>query len=415
MAIIRRYSDYPDARNSYLDYDPLIIVYSKLCYNLFIKNQSLSLEELKNLPDDEYEAVAQGFKEYHYKELISELEGYAELEGIETKKSKNKQWPQNNIELRDQSLKLSLRLLNARSYSVEITNGAHNEILYVVGTREGLERYRSLDDLAKVDKNQDIVVRECINILQEYDNTEILFEHLLRLATSQNSQVALYLDNKFKLRDSRKLKPILEILLEHPSIDQVRESPITLRWLGEGNVGNGNSTDEDNGSNGDYKSELSSKKVSSIESPIEHSSIQTIAKSASVCENEKKFLEESQNNFQLQTKQNSSQQKFSNHETDAIFATECIEDSSIKSHVTSGLTPLPLPQKNTDIAPVDALQQSRIEDQVPELANFATFDCEWHKENQDIYCFCLTDNAGQTEHFISTDLVETDSFSWLQF
>ena len=47
---------------------------------------------------------------------------------------------------------------------------------------------------------------------------------------------------------------------------------------------------------------------------------------------------------------------------------------------------------------IDALQQqSRIEDQVPELANFATFDCEWHKENQDIYCFCLTDTACQTE------------------
>lgn len=37
--------------------------------------------------------------------------------------------------------------------------------LYVVGTSEGLERYRSLDDVGKVDKNQDIVIRECINIL----------------------------------------------------------------------------------------------------------------------------------------------------------------------------------------------------------------------------------------------------------
>ena len=73
-------------RNSYLDYDPLIIVYSKICYNLFIKNQSLRLEERKNLPNDEHEALVQGFKEYPYKELIVELEGYAEHEGIETKK-----------------------------------------------------------------------------------------------------------------------------------------------------------------------------------------------------------------------------------------------------------------------------------------------------------------------------------------
>ena len=381
-------------RNSYLDYDPLIIVYSKLCYNLFIKNQSLSLEERKNLPDDEYDALVQGFKEYHYKELILELGGYAELEGIETKKSKNKQWPQSNIELRDQSLKLSLRLLNARGYSVEVTHGVHNEILYIVGTREGLERYRSIDDLGKVDKNQDIVIRECIDVLQEYDNTEILFEHLLRLTSSQNSQVALYLDNKFKLRDSRKLKPILEILLEHPFIEQAKESPITLRWLGGGNVGNGNGNneDKDNGANGDdnkdesNKSGLFLKEASSIGSPIEHSSIQTVAKTASVCGNEKKFLEQLQNNFQPQTKKNSCQNKFSNHETEAIFATECIEDSSIKQDTNQ---------------PIQSLEEA-----IPELRNFASFDCEWHREGfenkgkgraNDIYCFCLVDNNGNIE------------------
>lgn len=388
-------------RNSYLDYDPLIIVYSKLCYNLFIKNRNLTPEERKNLPDDEYEAFSQGFKEYHYKELIAELEEYAELEGIDTKKSKNKQWPQNNIELRDQSLKLSLRLLNARGYSVNVTHGAHNEILYVVGTKEGLERYRSLDELGKIDKNQDIVNRECMNILQEYENTDILFEHLLRLASSQNSQVALYLDNKFKLHDSRKLKPILDILLEHPSIVQAKDSPITLRWLGrEKGDSNGSNKDEDNsGKRADIKSNQSGPSPRDT-SPIEHSSIQTVAKTASVCENEKKFLEEMQNNFQPKTKTNSSQRKFSNHETEAIFATECIEDSSIEPQKTDESLPLPTSQIGK-IAPVDFIgeQQSKIEDQVPELANFAAFDCEWHRENQDIYCFCLTDNTGHTESF----------------
>jgi hypothetical protein len=397
-------------RNSYLDYDPLIIVYSKLCYNLFIKNLSLSLEERKNLPDDEYEALVQGFKEYHYKELIIELEGYAELEGIDTKKSKNKQWPQNNIELRDQSLKLSLRLLDARGYSVNVTHCAHNEILYVVGTKEGLERYRSLDDVGKVDKNQDIVIRECIDILQEYDNTEILFEHLLRLASSQSSQVALYLDNKFKLRDSRKLKPILEILLKHPSIEQTRETPIALRWLGGRNEGNGNNEDEDNGINDDYnkdnecnKSGLSPKDGYKLDTPIELSSIETVAKTASVCENEKKFLGESQENFQPQTEINSSQQKFSNHETEAVFATECIEDSSTQVNNDSP----PSPSHQIGIPQGDNIrQQPRIDDLVPEMARFASFDCEWHEEDlkdsnkkDNIYCFCLTDNKGHTETF----------------
>ena len=240
------------------------------------------------------------------------------MKALRQKKSRNKQWPQNNIELKDQSVKISLRLLNARGYSVEVTHGAHNEILYVVGTREGLERYRSLEDLGEVDKNQDIVIRECINVLQEYDNTEILYEHLLRLSSSQNSQVALYLDNKFKLRDSRKLKPILEILLEHPSIEQARDSPITLRWLRGGKLGNGNNEDKDNDTNDDdnnkdedSKTGLSPKDTCSKVSPMEHSSIHSVAKTASVCGNEEKFLEQLQNNFQPQTKNNSCQNKFS--------------------------------------------------------------------------------------------------------
>ncbi len=37
-------------------------------------------------------------------------------------------------------------------------------------------------------------------------------------------------------------------------------------------------------------------------SPIEYSSIRSVAKTASVCENEKKFLEEMQNNFQPKNK-----------------------------------------------------------------------------------------------------------------
>jgi hypothetical protein len=69
------------------------------------------------------------------------------------------------------------------------------------------------------------------------------------------------------------------------------------------------------------------------------------------------------------------------------FATECIEDSSIKrTH-----------QPN-----------SSLEEAFPELRNFACFDCEWHREGfenkgnrrvNDIYCFCLVDNKGHIEKF----------------
>src|SRR5712691_1273008 len=51
----------------------------------------------------------------------------------------------------------------------------------------------------------------------------------------------------------------------------------------------------------------------------------------------------------------------------------------------------------------------KLEDLVAELANFAAFDCEWHREDlqenkekgweNDIYCFCLIDNADSIEKF----------------
>jgi DNA polymerase elongation subunit (family B) len=383
-------------RDHYLDYDPLIIVYSKLCYNLFIKNQGLSHEERKNLPNDEHEALVQGFKEYRYRELISELVSYAEPEGIETK-PKNKLWPQNNRELKERSLKLSMQLLNARGYSVDVKHDTHNETLYVVGTKEGLERYRSHDNLGEVDRKQEVVVHECINILQQYDSIEILLEHLLKLASIQNSQVTLYLDNKFKLRESRKVGAILERLLEHLLIEQITESPVTLRWTREKGK-------EENSSDG---SEYSSNTVGEAEEThdnkvMEDSSIQSVAKTPSVFSFEKKFWNKSQNNFQSQTETNSSQKNFSNLKTKPIFATECIEESSTK--IGNDSPPLSPPQQvGVDLTQDNTIQeQSRIEDLVPELANFGTFDCEWHKENKkkdDIYCFCLSDNTGHTETF----------------
>ena len=110
---------------------------------------------------------------------------------------------------------------------------------------------------------------------------------------------------------------------------------------------------------------------------------------------------ESQKKFQPQTKTNSSKHKFSNHETEAIFATECTEDSSIQE-----ATDLPSRQVGETSQDDISQQQPRIEGLVPELANFAAFDCEWHKENprdnkkkDDIYYFSLTDNTGHTETF----------------
>ncbi len=71
----------------------------------------------------------------------------------------------------------------------------------------------------------------CINILRESDSTAISFEELVKCACERNEQVKSYIGGKFKLQDNFKLRPLLDMLVNHSCIKQVKDKPIVLKWI----------------------------------------------------------------------------------------------------------------------------------------------------------------------------------------
>jgi hypothetical protein len=94
-----------------LDYNPLVLVYQRLYYDLFVKEHS-------NIPDNhlssdekvqravEKEARQLGYKEYNYIKLNEALLAYTDYEGIKIT-GKDSGWPRNNHELKDRTLAIA--------------------------------------------------------------------------------------------------------------------------------------------------------------------------------------------------------------------------------------------------------------------------------------------------------------------
>ena len=60
------------------------------------------------------------------------------------------------------------------------------------------------------------------------------------MASTRNEQVKRYLNDKFKMQDNMKLRPVLDMLLNHNSVRQVRQKPVVLEWINsDGNDGGG--------------------------------------------------------------------------------------------------------------------------------------------------------------------------------
>ena len=55
------------------------------------------------------------------------------------------------------------------------------------------------------------------------------FEELIKKACERNEQVNGYIDGDFKLRNNWRLRPILNVLPDNPSIKEVQKKPIALQ------------------------------------------------------------------------------------------------------------------------------------------------------------------------------------------
>jgi len=78
---------------------------------------------------------------------------------------------------------------------------------------------------------REVAYNVCIDILKESDSTAISFEELIKFACGRNEQVKSYVDGKFKLQDNFKLRPLLDMLVNHSCIKQVKDKPVVLKWI----------------------------------------------------------------------------------------------------------------------------------------------------------------------------------------
>jgi hypothetical protein len=74
---------------------------------------------------------------------------------------------------------------------------------------------------------------QCLDILME-STFPIRFEELVKKACERNPQVSKYIGKMFKLQHNKRLRPILEMLLNHSRIKEVQMKPEVLQYIQDG-------------------------------------------------------------------------------------------------------------------------------------------------------------------------------------
>lgn len=84
---------------------------------------------------------------------------------------------------------------------------------------------------------REIAYKECVIILEQYKEFEgIHLEELITMTCQRNKQIGNYFEygkKSFKIENNKKVRNILEMLLNHSKIKRVQEKPIVLRWLSD--------------------------------------------------------------------------------------------------------------------------------------------------------------------------------------
>jgi DNA replicative helicase MCM subunit Mcm2 (Cdc46/Mcm family) len=83
---------------------------------------------------------------------------------------------------------------------------------------------------AAIAKNPRVIVYdECIDVVKS-SRFPITFEEVIRSACKRNELVNRYVDGKYTLEQNKKLRPVLDMLLNHDHVIQISQRPIVLRW-----------------------------------------------------------------------------------------------------------------------------------------------------------------------------------------
>ena len=136
---LKRYDRLKKIQNRHSSsYDPLIYYYRKIYFDIFLKPASEFLSGSLT-PNDE-SIRKKGYIIFSSKELTLKLNGYAEEDEYDTKKS-NKLWPQDSQQLANRTREVSITISKNDGFVVEVRKGKHNSNEYFLGTKEAVEKY----------------------------------------------------------------------------------------------------------------------------------------------------------------------------------------------------------------------------------------------------------------------------------
>jgi DNA replicative helicase MCM subunit Mcm2 (Cdc46/Mcm family) len=83
---------------------------------------------------------------------------------------------------------------------------------------------------AAVSKNpRNIAYEECVDVLKS-SKFAISYEEVVKSACHRNDKVGRYIGDKHTLAHNKKLRPILELLINHSHIIQTGQRPVALQW-----------------------------------------------------------------------------------------------------------------------------------------------------------------------------------------
>lgn len=395
--------------------DPLIVIYLKLYYNIF-EDPDAGPSYAKERED--------GYKLFEYGRLQEKLDNLAESEGYKITSKENKLWPRDSQQLAERSREVSSRLRRTSNILLEIRKGRDRSNAFILGTLQGVENYINTceEEERKVEKCRKMVVDECILVLRECGDSSdgIESEQLLRLTSERNLEVSEYLDGKFRLQDSTKVRSIISELGRHPDVIRVGDRPLKFKLL---KVNGSKTADIQYHISCNSEHGLSVGSVGSVvkythptfdfgtnQKSLEQPQKRIVPNHKGQCMQNATYTTESTDSNECSLS-DANNILLKNHIKPRVMAAITIpilqqpitvyEQSSV-ANVNSLLPPFQIQEQPLKIEPVPESLLTL----VPGLQKLATFDTEWYiksengHEKDDIYCFCLVDanNTSSTLH-----------------
>ncbi len=404
--------------------DPLIVIYMKLFYDIFEDPDTESFYKKER---------EEGYKVFDYGRLQEKLNDLAEVEGYEPNKKGNKLWPRDSRQLAERSRDVSSRLRKTSNVSLEIRKGRDRSNQFILGTAEGVENYikKCEDEEENAKNSRKMVVNECVLVLKERNGNDELIEpeEFLRITSERNTKVSEYLDGKFRLRDSSKVRYVIEELEHHPNVKRIGDRPFKFKWIKvieDGiNVDKVKEKEGQNEENETFSPQFVTDSPSKAPNNLgvicvntnthPHFNFGTVQNLFSKNKNFISGKEKSECMHVSTQTTHSTQGSLTNNSNKRL-------ENTIKPSVLAAIT-IPILQQPIIVSettnksqepviqpPITITNQQLstfqpvpipylLVQNIPELNNLVSFDLEWDPSNDDIYCCCFIDTNGNKVGF----------------